>query len=164
MGYSIMLFFAPPYITLAILLGICVAVLYVGKAIVGINGEDISDPKGSIRSLVFQTWGLSIAAFYLSLIIMFVISWIVPFFQWFHSEWDTAKSNAYIPAAIYLVCWTLAYAAFFYRFSYTTFKSTITHEAKRKKLHLAVVGISATLWAALMFLIYFVILIRRGLA
>lgn len=48
---------------------------------------------------------------YLSLIAMLLISYKIPYFERVHSEWGIAYENAYGPAAVYIACWMLLYAA-----------------------------------------------------
>ena len=112
MGYSVLYILLPPYclIPIAVLLGISFVAVGLSKRICVLRREDIANRKGSLTPLTFALWAVSVGAMYLSLIVMLLISYQMPFFEGVHSEWGIAE-NAYEAAAVYIVCWMLLYAA-----------------------------------------------------
>ena len=113
MGYSVLYILLPPYclIPIAVLLGISFAAVSLSKGICVLRREDIANRKGSLTPLTLALWAVSVGAMYLSLIVMLLVSYQMPFFEGVHSEWGIAYENAYGAAAVYIVCWMLLYAA-----------------------------------------------------
>ena len=96
---------------IALLLGISFAAVGISKGICVLRREDIATRKSSLTPMTFALWAVSVGAMVLSLIAMLLISYKIPFFESVHSEWGIAHENAYGPAAVYILCWMLLYAA-----------------------------------------------------
>lgn len=113
MGYSVLFILFPPYclLPIALLLGISFAAVGISKGICVVRREDIATRKGSLIPTTFALWAVSVGAMYISLIVMLLISSAIPFFDSIHSEWGIAHEHAYVPAAVYIACWMLLYAA-----------------------------------------------------
>ena len=113
MGYSVLYILFPPYclLPIALLLGISFLAVRLSKGICALRREDIANRRGSLTPLTFALWAVSVGGMYLSLIAMLLISYKIPYFERVHSEWGIAYENAYGPAAVYIACWMLLYAA-----------------------------------------------------
>lgn len=153
MGYSILFLVIPPYslIPIGLLLGISFASLYLGKRASRVQSGDIAHSRGSLISIGFAMWGISVCAMYLSLFIMFQISNEIAFFNGIHSEWGIAFENAYVPAAVYIVCWTLLHAALQFP---SLFLLRRRVPGKYRQIYTLYLLYSTVLWSALLFLLY----------
>ena len=125
--------FFPLYflIWISLILGLCFAIVYAGKAIFRIKKEEISNVKGSLVSMVFPVWGINIGAWFISYILLVCTISDLPFFESINSEWGIAYENAFLQAYVFLACWAVLYAALMIP-AYFIFKGRILDVKKRK--------------------------------
>lgn len=153
MGIGIILLVVGFPVWLGVLLGICFAVVYIGKRLFKLQKEEIAEPKGTLLPLTLATWGIDIGAVILSFIFVLTVTYNMPFFSGIHSEWGLAAENAYFPAAVYLFWWAALYAAMMLP-AYFVFKRYISDSRKRNRMFWTFIGSSAVIWFVLMCLLY----------
>lgn len=149
MGWLLLFLFTPlAFAWLALLLGICFAIVYTCKRAFRIKREEIKHPKGSLVSLTFQVWGIDVAAWLVSFVTMFLVTYRMPFFEGINSEWGIAFEHAYPQAYVFLAIWAVFYAALMLP-SYFCFKKRIVDRTKRNMTFICFDVFSAVIGFAL---------------
>ncbi len=139
---------------LAIILGVCFAIIYICKKALKIQKDEINNYKGSLVPLTFSVWAIDITAWLTSFIILIIVTNRIPFFNDMNSEWSFIRQGAGQQINIFIIMWTILYVAFILP-SYFCFKKRITDRRKRNRMFQGFVIFTTIIE----FLLYFVVAI-----
>lgn len=89
-------------------------------------------------------WAIDVAAWLVSFITMFFVTYRMPLFEGINSEWGIAYEHAYPQAYVFLAIWAVFYAALMLP-SYFCFKNKIEDKVKRNRMFLCFILISAVI-------------------